>query len=108
MDYADDRLRTEFLEAAATLLQKGDVISERLMAATVIGNLGDERYIPMLLNVLRQDPNRQIQHKVSQAIARIGGIQAETGLQDLMSVENQYTRFVAAEALADIVSRGST
>jgi HEAT repeat protein len=101
-----ENLRNYFLEAAGEVLRDGDDPLDRMTAAGVLGTLGDARFVPLLLAVLETDVNRQVQHKVSQAVARIGGTEAEKGLQKLMFAENQYTRYLAAEALADIVARG--
>ena len=95
-----------FLDAAVNLLLDGEVL-ERRTAAGAIAALGDPDVIPILLEVLQNDPNRSVQHKVSQAIARIGGGGAGMSLQQLMRTGETYTRFLAAEALTDIVSRGT-
>ncbi len=98
--------RDRFLDAAVNLLLDGDVI-ERRTAAGAIAALGSPDVVPILLDVLQNDPNRSVQHKVSQAIARIGGEEAIMSLQKLMRTGETYTRFLAAEALTDIVSRGT-
>lgn len=98
--------RDRFLDAAVNLLLDGNVI-ERRTAAGAIAALGGPDVIPVLLDVLQNDPNRSVKHKVSQAIARIGGTEAITSLQQLMRTGETYTRFLAAEALTDIVSRGT-
>lgn len=95
-----------FLDAAKALAQKGSLV-QRATAVSVLGTLGTENDIAVLLHVLEVDESRQVQHKASQAIARIGGHAAIEGLQNLMRSQNQYTRFLAAEALAGIVSKGT-
>jgi HEAT repeat protein len=99
------KAREAFLNAAIDLLHSGNEL-ERATAVGVLGTLGSELVVPVLLTVLQEDPSRQVQHKTSQAIARIGGETAINGLQALMRSESYYTRFLAAEALADIVARG--
>lgn len=101
----NDSARERFMQAATDLLLEGTP-AERETAASVLGGLGNEDVIPALLHALREDENRRVQHKVSQAISRIGGQEAVEGLQDIMGEANRYTRFLAAEALADIVSSG--
>lgn len=98
--------RIRFLDAAINLLLDGDVL-ERRAAASALAALGDPDVIPTLLEVLQHDPNRSVQHKVAQAISRIGGAEAVDELQQLMRTGETYTRFLAAEALTNIVSRGT-
>lgn len=97
---------TAFLDAAAQVLEHSVHAHERAIAAGVLGALADEAYITLLLHALETESSRQVQLKVSQAIARIGGEAAIEGLQAMMYAGNPYTRFLAAETLADIVSRG--
>lgn len=100
-------LTSRFLDAAVALLAEGNE-EERAAAVSALSALGDETHISVLLNTLRHDDSRKIQHKASQALVRIGGERAVQGLQDLMRADNQYTRFLAAEALADIIAHGRT
>lgn len=100
------KARENFLNSAVDLLLSGD-ISERCVAASVLGKLGDVEVMHTLLQVLQEDSNRTVQHKVAQAIARIGGTQAVHELQQMMRDGQAYTRFLAAETLADIVARGN-
>jgi len=101
------KLRHQFLQAAAAVIHGSDDPTERMTAANVLGTLGDDTYVEMLLEVLKADENRQVKHKVSQAITRIGGQVAKDGLQQLMFAEDPYTRFLAGEALSDILASGT-
>ncbi len=104
-EQSNGNAREQFLAAAVALLYHGTVL-ERETAVGVIGTLGDDTHIPILIGVLTTDGNRKVQHKTAQSIARIGGDEAITALQRLMREQNPYTRFLAAEALANIVARG--
>ncbi|MFZ4814969.1 MAG: HEAT repeat domain-containing protein [Phototrophicaceae bacterium] len=99
--------RNTFIESANALLAWGDP-NERIIALSVIGALGNVASTGILLHVLEHDSQRQVRHKASQAIARIGGSEAIEALQRLMRHEDAYTRFLAAEALANIVAQGTT
>ncbi len=99
--------REQFLEAATILLLEG-TSHERATAAGVLGALGNGTHIPALLHVLRSDDSRQVRHKTSRALARIGGEDALEGLRSLMAEQDQYTRFLAAEALSHIMSHGGS
>lgn len=104
-EHEHSEAREAFLNAAIDLLHTGDEL-ERATAVSVLGTLGNELIVPVLLTVLHDDASRQVQHKTAQAIARIGGQVAINGLQAMMRSESYYTRFLAAEALADIIARG--
>jgi HEAT repeat protein len=97
----------QFLQSAVALLTPDHPLEVRIVAVGVLGSLGDERFTPALLETLQSDSNRQVRHKAAQSLSRIGGDAALEKLHELMFSEDPYTRFLAAESMADIVSRGT-
>jgi HEAT repeat protein len=102
----DERLRKQMLQAGLDMLQNSTLAEDRVIAAGIVGSFGTEAVIPVLLELIQNEPNRQVQHKVSLAISHIGGEEAVNGLKMLIYTDNPYTRFLAAETLADIVAKG--
>lgn len=72
----------------------------RSRSVEALGNLGDKRAVPLLLDSLRHDPQSSVRWRAAEALGHLKEVSAVDGLLDSLSQETDATvRGRAAEAL---------
>jgi HEAT repeat protein len=92
--------------ATDAILQSMDNTDEqvRYIAIQAIGNLGDKRAIPRLLQTLQADRNTYLRQKAAVALAQLGAQEAAPLLQEMLANGTAAEQKAAKEALGVLAS----
>jgi len=85
------------------LLEKGASIALRIRAVCILTEIGDERSVPILSKVIKDDPNPLVRHEAAFTLGQLGyssGVPALIG--GMLNDDNILVRHEAAVALGSI------
>lgn len=87
----------------ASLLEKGASIALRIRAVCILAEIGDERSVPILSKVVKEDPNPLVRHEAAFTLGQLGYPSGVPALIDgMLNDDNILVRHEAAVALGSI------
>ena len=99
-DEAFEKGNSEFFIA---LLERGASIALRNRAVCILAEIGDERCVPILSKVIRNDPNPLVRHEAAFTLGQLGYPSGVPALTEGMLKDNSIlVRHEAAVALGSI------
>jgi epoxyqueuosine reductase len=72
----------------AFYIPKENIAKGKMNAARALGNLGDQSYIPVLIQALNENPDETVRGMCAWALGRLGGTRARAALESHLRKED--------------------
>ncbi len=80
-------------------ISQGNIAKWKMNAARALGNMGDDRHIPILIQTLEENPEEAVRGMCAWSLGRLGGSKAKAALESCLSKEDGLVENEIKQAL---------